>query len=84
MAELMPINSPLVFTKAPPLLPWFTAASVCKKDSTGLSLCLELISIDLFFALIIPAVIVTSKLKGYPIASTHWPNLISSLLPYTK
>jgi len=28
IAELIPISSPLVFTKAPPLFPWFTAASV--------------------------------------------------------
>ena len=52
MAEFIPTSSPLVFTKAPPLLPWFTAASVCKNDSTGLSLCLELISIERFLALI--------------------------------
>ena len=29
MAELIPTNSPFAFTKAPPLFPGFTAASVC-------------------------------------------------------
>ncbi len=33
MAVLMPTNSPLTFTKAPPELPGFTAASVCMKAS---------------------------------------------------
>ena len=32
MAVLIPIKSPSVLTKAPPLFPEFTAASVCMKD----------------------------------------------------
>ena len=65
MAEFIPISNPLVLISAPPLLPWFTAASVCMKDSTG-----ELVFVPLFkprlraLALTIPAVTVVSKLSG--------------------
>ena len=57
IAVLIPTNSPLVFTKAPPLFPGLTAASVCIKDSI-----LTLPSKSLPFALTIPAVTVDVKL----------------------
>lgn len=53
----MPINSPRVFTKAPPEFPGFTTASVWRKDWILLS---PSKSLDL--ALIIPAVTVEFKL----------------------
>ena len=53
----IPINSPLPFTKAPPLFPGFTAASVCIKDSIFL-----FPSKSLPFAETIPAVTVEVKL----------------------
>ena len=33
ICELMPTSSPLVFTSAPPELPWLIGASVCRKSS---------------------------------------------------
>ena len=56
----MPINSPLMFTSAPPLLPKFTAASVWINDWFFWSYSLR--SLDL--ELIIPAVTVEFNLYG--------------------
>jgi len=67
MAVLIPINSPLIFTKAPPEFPGFTAASVCIND------CVFRPDKSLDFALIIPAVTVEVRLKGLPTAKTHSP-----------
>ena len=75
MAVLIPISSPLVFTRAPPEFPGLTAASVCINDW-------ELLpdkSLDL--ALIIPAVTVYVKLNGLPTAKTHSPILVWSESP---
>ena len=57
IAVFIPINSPLPFTKAPPLFPGFTAASVCIKDSIFL-----FPSKSLPLAETIPAVTVEVKL----------------------
>src|SRR5690606_23446737 len=76
IAELIPTNSPLMFTKAPPLFPGFTAASVWINDSIAKSLCM--ISIFRDFALTIPAVTVEFKLNGLPTANTHSPTLTLS------
>ena len=73
----MPINSPCVFTNAPPLFPLFTAASVWMYDSLTPSLLLR--SLDL--ALMIPAVTVEFKLKGLPTLNTHSPILVASEFP---
>ena len=81
MAVFIPTNSPSTFTKAPPLLPGFTAASVCIKDSIAVLFCfcpcacpsLPIKFIFLLFAETIPAVTVDSKLKGLPTAITHSP-----------
>ena len=70
------------FTKAPPLFPGLTAASVCIKDSSGKTFSFLLkILMFLALALTIPAVTVEVKLKGLPTASTQSPNLTSSELP---
>ena len=67
MAELIPINCPFVFIKAPPLFPIFTAASVCINDSTAPA---RLPVLSLFnpkllpLALMMPAVTVVSKVSG--------------------
>src|SRR5690606_40238876 len=68
----MPIKSPLLFTKAPPEFPWFTAASVCMNDCIPFS--------DKFLALAdtIPAVTVDVKLYGFPTAKTQSPTFIAS------
>jgi hypothetical protein len=81
---LIPTNSPFVFTRAPPLFPGFTAASVWIKDSMGNTSCLERSDnkfIFLAFAETIPAVTVEVKLKGFPTAKTHSPTFKSSLFP---
>ena len=70
IAVFIPTKSPSVFTKAPPELPGFIAASVWIKASIPPSFKI-LISLDL--ALIIPAVTVEFKLNGFPTASTHCP-----------
>ena len=77
MAVLIPINSPSVLTNAPPLFPMFTAASVWIKDWFLLSLSLR--SLDL--ALMIPAVTVELRLKGFPTANTHSPIRATSESP---
>ena len=69
------MRSPLRFTKAPPLFPIFTTASVCMNDSI-LSLPRSLMLRA--FALMIPAVTVEFKLKGFPTASTHSPTCVLS------
>ena len=69
-----------MLTKAPPLLPLFTAASVWIYDSFLLSYLFK--SRDL--ALIMPAVTVEFKLNGFPIASTHSPILAWSESPKFK
>ena len=65
----------MVFTNAPPEFPGFTAASVCIKD------CLLSPDKSLDLALIIPAVTVEVKLKGFPTAKTHSPIFAVSLSP---
>ena len=74
----IPINSPSKFTKAPPELPGFIAASVCRKDSTAWGLFNKFKLLP--FALIIPAVTVEFKLNGFPTASTHCPTFTLSEL----
>ncbi len=81
MAVLMPSNPPLRSTKAPPLLPGLIAASVCINDSIAVLPCSVLRSMILIFrpfALIIPAVTVEFRLKGFPTANTHSPTLALS------
>ena len=80
IAVLIPINSPFVFTNAPPELPGFTAASVWINASIAY-LSSSRILILRAFAETIPAVTVDSKLKGLPIAKTHSPTRILSELP---
>jgi rhodanese-related sulfurtransferase len=79
---LIPINCPREFTKAPPLLPGFTAASVCINDS------IRNLSFSKFkflaLALTIPAVTVEVRLNGLPMASTHSPTSTSSEFPKDK
>ena len=84
MAELIPTNCPSVVIKAPPLLPWFTAASVCINDSIGVLLWRLLMPIFLPFALTIPAVTVEFKSKGFPTARTHSPSFTLSESPMKK
>ena len=54
----IPTNSPFVFTRAPPLLPGFTAASVCIKDSIPMVFPVLIIPKLRALALTIPAVTV--------------------------
>ena len=58
MAVFIPTNSPFVFTRAPPLLPGFTAASVCIKDSIPMVFPVLIIPKLRALALTIPAVTV--------------------------
>ena len=84
IAELIPISSPLPFTRAPPLFPGFTAASVCRNDSIGLRPfegSFYIILILRAFALMIPAVTVEVRLNGFPTAKTHSPTFTLSELP---
>ena len=85
MAVLIPINSPFKFTKAPPELPGFTAASVWMNDSSGF-MSGESRSIMFWrpLAETIPAVTVDSKLKGLPTANTHSPTRSASESPKVK
>ena len=76
---LIPISSPFVFTKAPPLLPGFTAASVWINDS--ILLLSPPIEIPRPLALTIPAVTVDVRLNGLPTASTHSPTFNFSESP---
>ncbi len=80
----MPTNNPSGDTKAPPLFPGFTAASVWINDSNGNTLLdtspLNMLML-LAFALTIPAVTVEVKLKGLPTAKTQSPISILSELP---
>ena len=80
MAVLIPTSSPLVFTKAPPLFPGLTAASVWIKDSI-LLLSPEPKEIPRPLALTIPAVTVDVKLNGLPTAKTHSPTFSFSESP---
>ena len=73
---LMPTKLPSVFTRAPPLLPGFTAASVwinASRGNTSLYGSLFRILMFLDLALTIPAVTVYVKLNGFPTANTHSP-----------
>ena len=72
---LIPIKSPRVFTKAPPLFPGFTAASVWMKDW------IPLVPRSLALAETIPAVTVEVKLYGFPTARTHSPTFTESEFP---
>src|SRR5690606_36214382 len=78
MAVLIPIRSPLVLTRAPPLFPGFTAASVCMKDWPLVG------ERALALALTIPAVTVEVRLKGLPTAKTHSPILVLSESPKAR
>ena len=71
IAVLIPTRLPALSTRAPPLLPGLTAASVWMNDSILNSLLLS--GMDLPFALTMPAVTVERRLYGLPIASTHSP-----------
>ncbi len=85
IAEVMPTRSPLVSTRAPPLFPILSAASVWINDSILSSLSRILRFLPL--ALTIPAVTVevrSSSLveNGLPTARTHSPSLSLSESPY--
>ena len=83
MAVFIPTSFPFVSTRAPPLFPGLTAASVCINDSIAV---FPFASFSMFmsrpFALTIPAVTVEVKLKGLPTARTHSPTFTSSEFPY--
>ena len=80
ICELMPINSPLVLTSAPPELPRFIGASVCRKSSK-----LPLLKpVCRPFALMIPIVTVWPTPSGFPIASTTSPTRVRSESPNTS
>ena len=84
MAVLMPMRLPSKSTKAPPLLPGLTAASVWRKLSTGWMSWDALDSKRRMLrplALTIPAVTVEVKLSGLPTANTHSPTRTSSEFP---
>ena len=75
-AELIPITSPSVLTKAPPLLPGFIAASVW----IALYFTPSIFN-TLFSAEIIPTVAVLPWPNALPIAITVWPTSILSESP---
>ena len=69
IAVFIPTNNPWGFTKAPPLFPGLTAASVCINDSSGNIFSFRLrILIFVTYALTKPAVTVEVKLNGFPTA----------------
>ena len=68
-----------MFTRAPPLLPGLTAASVWINDSILNSP--DISGSERPFALTIPAVMVLLKSYGLPIARTHSPSRRLSELP---
>ena len=76
MAELIPTNSPFIFTRAPPEFPGFIDASVWMKSSYPLSLIPVLPS-----ALTIPEVTVLPSPNGLPIAITKSPTSTASDSP---
>ena len=72
IAVFIPITSPSMFRRGPPLLPGLMDASVWMKSSYGPD------PITRPLALTMPAVTVCSKPNGFPMAITHWPTLSSS------
>ena len=70
IAVFIPMISPLIFTRGPPLLPGLMAASVWMKF---LYVVLFISIFDLPVALTIPAVTVWLNLNGLPMARTHSP-----------
>ena len=81
MAVLIPTNSPLVFTNAPPEFPGLTAASVWINDSIPIARPLVIDEMLRALALTIPAVTVEVNPNGLPTAKTHSPTLSASELP---
>ncbi len=72
---LMPTTRPSMSTRGPPELPGLIAASVWMKSSIayGFSVRLMMPRLPRPIALTIPAVMVNSRPKGLPSASTHSP-----------
>ena len=76
---VIPITSPFILQRGPPLFPAFIAASVCNTSIT-----LSLVSTVLFLPLNIPLVTLheyTVESSGAPTANVVSPTLILSLLP---
>jgi hypothetical protein len=74
----MPISFPSNVTRAPPLFPGLTAASVCMKDS--MAPCSRVCLYFLLWHLQFP-VTVDARLNGFPTATTHSPISMVSLSP---
>ena len=80
ICELMPINSPLRLTNAPPELPRLIGASVCRKSSNDPSLR----PVRRPFAEIMPDVTDCPMPSGLPIARTMSPTRTVSELPSVR
>ncbi len=74
IAVFIPITLPLRSINGPPLLPGLIAASVCTNPTINLPV---LTSIERSTALTTPTVTECESPKGFPIAITFWPTLIS-------
>ena len=81
MAELMPMSCPLRFTRAPPELPGFSAASVWIYESRPRRRAPLPLLMLRALALTMPAVTVELNPNGLPTASTHSPILTASESP---
>ncbi len=75
--EFMPIISPLILTRGPPLLPGLIDASVWMSSPAGVTTCKP----GLLLALITPSVTLLSKPYGEPIAIAHSPGSTRSESP---